>query len=120
MTIPLSQSIWTQYRAIDGLAVRFAESEDRTDHARLLSPRPESPFAFEPIWPRLAERVRLVAIDLPGFGHSGRRVLVRVVFPGEVAGVDDVELALGQPLMEILGVDRRHGGRAGRLREDRS
>ena len=115
MTIPLSQSIRTQDRASDGLAIRFAEREDRTDHARLLSPRAESPFAFEPIWPRLAERVRLVAIDVPGFGHSGRRVLVRVVFTGDVAGVDDVE-----PLMEVLGIDRRHGGRAGRLREDRS
>ena len=114
MTIPLSPSILMQYRALDGLAARIAESEDRTDHARLPSPWPEGPFAFAPIWPRLAERVRLVAIDSPGFGHSGRRVLVRVVFPDGVAGVDDVELALGQPLMEILGIDRRHGGRPGR------
>ena len=120
MTTPLSQSIRTPYRALNGLAIRFAEGEDRTGHALLLSPLPEGPFAFESIWPRLAEQAHLVAIDSPGFGHSGRRVLVRVVFPGEVAGVDDVELVLGQPLLEILGVDRRHGGRAGRLREDRS
>ena len=120
MTIPLSQSIRTQDRAIDGLAIRFAESEGRTDHALLLSPWPESPFAFEPICPRLAKQAHVVAIDLPGFGHSERRVLVRVVFPGDLAGVDDVELALGQPLIEILGVDRRHGERAGRPGEDRS
>jgi pimeloyl-ACP methyl ester carboxylesterase len=38
----------------------------------LLSPWPESLFAFEPTWLRLAERTHLVAIDLPGFGHSQR------------------------------------------------
>ena len=61
-----------QFRTIDGLTIRFAESEDRDDHALLLSPWPESLFAFEPTWVRLAERTHLVAIDLPGFGHSQR------------------------------------------------
>ena len=65
--------IQTQFRTIDGLAIRFAESEDRDDHALLLSPWPESLFAFEPTWRRLAEHTHLVAIDLPGFGHSQRR-----------------------------------------------
>jgi pimeloyl-ACP methyl ester carboxylesterase len=62
----------TQFRTIDGLSIRFAESEDREDHALLLSPWPESLFAFEPTWSRLAEHTHLVAIDLPGFGHSQR------------------------------------------------
>jgi pimeloyl-ACP methyl ester carboxylesterase len=72
-------SIWSngdiqpQFRTIDGLSIRFAESEGRDDHALLLSPWPESLFAFEPTWARLAERTHLVAIDLPGFGHSQRR-----------------------------------------------
>jgi pimeloyl-ACP methyl ester carboxylesterase len=39
----------------------------------LLSPWPESLLAFEPAWWRLAERTHLVAVDLPGFGHSQRR-----------------------------------------------
>jgi pimeloyl-ACP methyl ester carboxylesterase len=65
--------IQPQFRTIDGLAIRFAESEDREDHALLLSPWPESLFAFEPTWDRLAEHTHLVAIDLPGFGHSQRR-----------------------------------------------
>jgi pimeloyl-ACP methyl ester carboxylesterase len=39
----------------------------------LLSPWPESLLAFEPTWARLAEHAHLVAIDLPGFGHSERR-----------------------------------------------
>jgi pimeloyl-ACP methyl ester carboxylesterase len=65
--------IETRFRTIDGLTIRFAESEQRDDHALLLSPWPESLLAFEPIWAQLAERTHLVAIDLPGFGHSERR-----------------------------------------------
>lgn len=65
--------IETQFRTIDGLTIRFAESEDRDDHALLLSPWPESLLAFESTWERLAEHTHLVAIDLPGFGHSQRR-----------------------------------------------
>ena len=69
----LNGSIQTRFRTIDGLSIRHAESEDRDDHALLLNPWPESLFAFEPTWLRLAERTHLVAIDLPGFGHSQRR-----------------------------------------------
>jgi pimeloyl-ACP methyl ester carboxylesterase len=69
----LNGSIEPQFRTIDGLSIRFAESEDRDDQALLLSPWPESLFAYEPTWLRLAERTHLVAIDLPGFGHSQRR-----------------------------------------------
>ena len=61
-----------RFRTIDGLTIRFAESADRDDHALLLSPWPESLLAFEPTWDRLAEHTHLVAIDLPGFGHSQR------------------------------------------------
>ena len=72
MSTWLNGSIQPQFRTIDGLSIRFAESDDRGDHALLLSPWPESLFAFEPTWARLAERAHLVAIDLPGFGHSQR------------------------------------------------
>jgi pimeloyl-ACP methyl ester carboxylesterase len=61
------------FRTIDGLSIRFAESENKDDHALLLSPWPESLLAFEQTWTRLAEHAHLVAIDLPGFGHSERR-----------------------------------------------
>lgn len=73
MTTWLNTPIQMQFRVIDGLSVRFAESADRDDHALLLSPWPESLLAFEPMWARLAERTHLVAVDLPGFGHSQRR-----------------------------------------------
>jgi pimeloyl-ACP methyl ester carboxylesterase len=68
----LNTPIQTHFRTIDGLSIRFAESEHRDDHALLLSPWPESLLAFEQMWARLAEHTHLVAIDLPGFGHSER------------------------------------------------
>jgi pimeloyl-ACP methyl ester carboxylesterase len=73
MTLSSNTSIQTQFRTIDGLSIRFAESEERDNHALLLCPWPESVFAFEPMWARLAEHTHLVAVDLPGFGHSERR-----------------------------------------------
>lgn len=61
------------FRTIDDVRVRFAESDRRDGDALLLSPWPESIFAYEATWTRLAERTHLVAIDLPGFGRSERR-----------------------------------------------
>ena len=72
MTTWLNTSFEMQFRVIDGLTVRFAQSDNRGDHALLLSPWPETLLAFEPTWSRLAEHTHLVAIDLPGFGHSQR------------------------------------------------
>jgi pimeloyl-ACP methyl ester carboxylesterase len=69
----LNGSIETKFRTIDGLSIRFAENESRDDHALLLSPWPESLLAFDQMWSRLGEHTHLVAIDLPGFGHSERR-----------------------------------------------
>jgi len=68
----LNASFEMGFRLIGGLTVRFAASEDHRDHAMLLSPWPESLLAFEPVWWRLAECTHLVAMDLPGFGHSQR------------------------------------------------
>ena len=73
MTSSLNESIQPKVRTIDGLSVRYAASEERDDHAILISPWPESVFAFDQIWSRLAENTHLVAIDLPGFGQSERR-----------------------------------------------
>jgi pimeloyl-ACP methyl ester carboxylesterase len=64
----------TQQREADGLAIRYAEADGGGDETvLLLNPWPESLFAWETIWPGLARTVRLVAIDLPGFGQSERR-----------------------------------------------
>jgi pimeloyl-ACP methyl ester carboxylesterase len=63
----------TKTATIDGLSIRYAESAPREVSAILLSPWPESLYTFEQMWSRLAEHAHLVAIDLPGFGHSERR-----------------------------------------------
>jgi pimeloyl-ACP methyl ester carboxylesterase len=73
MATPTSSRIKTETRAIDGLLILYAESAPREVSAILLSPWPESLYTFEQIWSRLAEHAHLVAIDLPGFGHSERR-----------------------------------------------
>ena len=73
MAVPTKSPNKMQFRTIDGLLMRFAESEPREEHALLLSPWPESLLAFEQMWSRLAEHAHLVAVDLPGFGHSKRR-----------------------------------------------
>jgi pimeloyl-ACP methyl ester carboxylesterase len=64
----------TRQRTADGLAIRYAEADGAGgETVLLLNPWPESLFAWDTIWTRLAEFARLVAIDLPGFGQSERR-----------------------------------------------
>ena len=66
--------IKTRFRTIDGLSIRYAESDGPRDvEALLLSPWPESLYAYDATWSRLAEHAHLVAVDLPGFGHSELR-----------------------------------------------
>jgi pimeloyl-ACP methyl ester carboxylesterase len=63
-----------QFRAVDGLRIRYAESDGPAEQTLLLtSPWPESIYAFASVWSSLAEHARLVAIDLPGFGASEAR-----------------------------------------------
>lgn len=75
MSTQIDAAIQPYFRTVDGLSIRLAESGDpgRGTSALLLSPLPESLFAFEPTWSRLSEHAHLVAVDLPGFGHSERR-----------------------------------------------
>jgi pimeloyl-ACP methyl ester carboxylesterase len=61
-------------READGLSIRYAETDgDAAETILLLNPWPESLFAWNTIWPSLADTARLIAIDLPGFGQSERR-----------------------------------------------
>jgi pimeloyl-ACP methyl ester carboxylesterase len=61
-------------RTADGLLIRYAETDQVGDETVvLLNPWPESLFAWDTIWTRLAQTARLLAIDLPGFGQSERR-----------------------------------------------
>jgi pimeloyl-ACP methyl ester carboxylesterase len=70
----VTHAISPQLRQADGLQVRYAETQ-KVDGPTvlLLNPWPESLYAWEPLWPRLSERARGVAIDLPGFGKSEAR-----------------------------------------------
>jgi pimeloyl-ACP methyl ester carboxylesterase len=68
---PGSFAMQPPYRTIAGIKVRVAEG-GRADGplVLLLSPLPQSILCFDPIWRRLGEQCRLVALDLPGFGRS--------------------------------------------------
>jgi pimeloyl-ACP methyl ester carboxylesterase len=110
-----------RFRVIDGLTVRFAVSGNHRDHdALLLSPWPESLLAFEPMWWELAEHAHLVAIDLPGFGHSQRRdelLSPRAMGEFVIAAADSFELehphVLGPDVGTAAGLfaAARHPGR---------
>ena len=63
--------ITTYFRVCDGVRVRFADTRSDSDTTLLLlAPWPESVWAFRRIWHQLTPLGRIVAIELPGFGHS--------------------------------------------------
>ena len=69
-----SKTMSVCYRTVDGVRIRCAESDGPPGRAVVLtSPWPESIYAFAPIWSVLGRRLRLFAVDLPGFGASERR-----------------------------------------------
>jgi pimeloyl-ACP methyl ester carboxylesterase len=69
----MSSLVRPQFTTIDGLSVRFAEGGHGDHDAILLSPWPESVYAFEPSWEVLAANSHLGAVDPPGFGKSDYR-----------------------------------------------
>ena len=72
--MPEAHGIEPQFRTVDGVRIRYADSGGSQEPVILLtSPWPESIYAFAPIWASLADHARLFAIDLPGFGASERR-----------------------------------------------
>ncbi|NIJ64217.1 pimeloyl-ACP methyl ester carboxylesterase [Sphingomonas leidyi] len=76
MSVDVATLIRPEIKTIDGLAIRVAKGDwdpKLRAEALLLSPWPESLYAYEPTWARLAEHANLIAVDLPGFGHSERR-----------------------------------------------
>jgi pimeloyl-ACP methyl ester carboxylesterase len=89
-----------RFITIDGLKIRYAESEPKNgDPILLLSPWPESIYAFLSIWNTLADFSPLIAVDLPGFGKSDGR-------PGA-----PVPEAMGEFVVRIIdefGLDRPH------------
>ena len=98
-------SIEPEFLRLDGLRIRYATSH-RADAPTLLmlSPWPESIFAYRPVWDDLAADFSLVAVDLPGFGQSqGSPALMSPLAMGGFAVRFAAELGLGQP--HALGPD---------------
>ena len=105
MNTSRTASIEPQFRTIDGVKIRYADSGS-TGEATLLmtSPWPESVYAFAPMWATLAEHARLFAVDLPGFGGSERRDdLLSPRAMGEFLAQLIAEAELGRP--HIVGPD---------------
>jgi pimeloyl-ACP methyl ester carboxylesterase len=94
-----------QFRVVDGVRIRYAESDGPADPTLLLtSPWPESIYAFAGVWSSLADQARLVAIDLPGFGASeARDDLFSPRAMGEFVAAFIAEADLGRP--HIVGPD---------------
>jgi pimeloyl-ACP methyl ester carboxylesterase len=71
----MTSEINMQTRKADGLRIRYAETDAHDEPTLLLlSPWPESIYAWEQLWPRLSSVGHALAVDLPGFGHSEGRV----------------------------------------------
>src|SRR6185437_4545649 len=95
----------TYFRVYDGARVRFADTKADSDvTVLLLAPWPESVWAFRRIWNHVSAVGRVVAIDMPGFGHSdGRPELIAPDASGAfLAGLID-EGGLGAP--HVVGPD---------------
>jgi pimeloyl-ACP methyl ester carboxylesterase len=60
-----------KFITINGIKVRYARGGQNEGATLLmLCPLPQSILAFDQIWPALAEKYQLVALDIPGFGGS--------------------------------------------------
>jgi pimeloyl-ACP methyl ester carboxylesterase len=98
--------ITTYFRVCDGVRVRFADTKSDSDTSLLLlAPWPETVWAFRRIWDRVASLGRVVAIELPGFGHSdqSRTELIAPDTSGAfLAGLIE-EWGLGTP--HVVGPD---------------
>src|SRR5438128_5448535 len=102
---PSGPEISTYVRVCDGVRVRFADNRADADiTVLLLAPWPETLWAFRRIWRRVSAVGRVVAIDMPGFGHSdGRPELIAPDASGAFLARLIDEWALGSP--HIVGPD---------------
>jgi pimeloyl-ACP methyl ester carboxylesterase len=98
-------AITTYFRVCDGARVRFADTKADSDvTVLLLAPWPESLWAFRRIWDRVSAAGRVVAIDMPGFGHSdGRPELIAPDASGAFLAQLIDEWGLGAP--HVVGPD---------------
>ena len=74
MSVEPASSITTYFRVCDGVRVRYADTRADSDTVVvMLAPWPETLWAFRRIWDRVTPLGRVVALDMPGFGHSDQQ-----------------------------------------------
>jgi pimeloyl-ACP methyl ester carboxylesterase len=102
---PDEMSIEPQFIVHDGLRVRYVSSPTSSaESVMLLSPWPESLYAFAAVWAYLSNEFSLVALDLPGFGQSeGRPDLMRPRAMADFVVRIAAELGLDRP--HVVGPD---------------
>lgn len=99
-----STGIRPRFTTIDGLRIRYAESGPGAADAILLSPWPETMFAFDQVWATLAKHAHLVVVDPPGFGGSqGRPDLLNPKAMGDF--VIKIADAFGMAKPHLVGPD---------------
>ena len=106
MSIEPASPITTYFRVCDGVRVRYADTKADSDTVVLmLAPWPESVWAFRRIWDRVTPLGRVLALDMPGFGHSDqhRPELIAPDAAGEFLARLIEEWGLGAP--HVVGPD---------------
>ena len=106
MSTEPASPITTYFRVCDGVRLRYADTKTASDTVVLmLAPWPESLWAFRRIWDRVRPLGRVVALDMPGFGHSDqqRPELIAPDAMGEFLARLIDEWRLGAP--HIVGPD---------------
>jgi pimeloyl-ACP methyl ester carboxylesterase len=100
-----TSEIATYFRVCDGTRVRYADTKADSDTVILmLAPWPETLWAFRRVWDHISAVGRVVALDMPGFGHSDQPE--RLIAPdamGDFLAVLIDEWGLGAP--HIVGPD---------------
>jgi pimeloyl-ACP methyl ester carboxylesterase len=105
MTDQTTSEIATYFRVCDGTRVRYADTKRDSDTVILmLAPWPETLWAYRRVWSQISAVGRIVALDMPGFGHSDQPE--RLLAPdamGEFLALLIDEWGLGMP--HIVGPD---------------
>jgi pimeloyl-ACP methyl ester carboxylesterase len=100
-----ASEIATYFRVCDGTRVRYADTKADSDTVILmLAPWPETLLAYRRVWGQISAVGRVVALDMPGFGHSDQPE--RLIAPdamGDFLALLIDEWGLGKP--HVVGPD---------------
>jgi pimeloyl-ACP methyl ester carboxylesterase len=100
-----ASEIATYFRVCDGTRVRYGDTKADSDTVILmLAPWPETLWAYRRVWGQISAVGRVVALDMPGFGHSDQPE--RLIAPdamGDFLALLIDEWGLGAP--HIVGPD---------------